>query len=288
METADKFWHTPVWVSELLEFLPAEPVPAVEGPAGRMADDALLSAGNRAIRELESVRQVSARLFPRKLPLMTGVTYAGVCVEARQAGGDLYDFFDLGEGRLGFLIGDVSGKGVASAMLRAAIQGSLQTLFSLGVHDMERALTIVNRLLYESAPEAMYSTLFLGEYDGRSQQLRYVNCGHPAPLLYGENGCVRLEATSSVLGLFSEWQCVMGEAELRPGDTLLLYSDGVSEATNAAEEEFGDGRLEDLLFAYSEVPVSFLLRGCVRAVRNFAGDHPNDDMTLVALRTRRG
>jgi len=138
----------------------------------------LSDAGRRAIRELEDVRLVSANLFPRKLPELATLAYAGVCVEARQAGGDYYDFFDHGPGRLGFAVGDVSGQGMASALLRATLQACLRTLCSIGVEDFETSPGLLNRLLFESAPEAMYATMFYAEYDERRGKLRYVNCGH--------------------------------------------------------------------------------------------------------------
>ncbi len=206
-----------------------------------------LDAGQRAVRELEDIRRVSARLFPRKLPQLANLAYAGVCVEARHAGGDFYDFFDRGPHRLGFVVGDVSGKGMASAMVRATVQGSLRTLCSVGIQDLDQSLALVNRVLFESTPEAMYATLFLADYDERTRRLRYVNCGHPAPLLYGPKGVSRLESTSRVLGLFSDWKCSIGEVQLGAGDTLLVYTDGITEAMDDAGEEFGEGRLLAML-----------------------------------------
>jgi phosphoserine phosphatase RsbU/P len=163
-----------------------------------------VDAGQRVVREVEAIQQVSARLFPRNLPRLASLAYAGVCVEARHAGGDFYDFFDRGPHRLGFVVGDVSGKGMASAMVRATVQGSLRTLSSMGMQDLAQSLALVNRVLFESTPEAMYATLFLADYDESTRRLRYVNCGHPAPLLCGQNGVSRLESTSRVLGLFSD------------------------------------------------------------------------------------
>jgi sigma-B regulation protein RsbU (phosphoserine phosphatase) len=241
-------------------------------------------ASGKAIQDLEDVRRVSARLFPQNLPQMASVAYAGVCIEANLAGGDFYDFFDGGPHRLGLAVGDVSGNGVAAALLRSALQASLRTLRLTGLNDFAGTLTLANRLLLESAPEAMYASLLFAEYDERSRRLRYVNCGHPAPvLLRGEYACW-LQPTTTVLGLFRDWQCCVAEVCLEPGDTLLLYTDGVTEATDTTGEELGPDRLLAMLPAQGELPLSRLLRGCIEEVRRFAQGDLCDDLTLVALR----
>jgi len=243
-----------------------------------------LNAGSKAIQDLEDVRRVSARLFPQTLPQLAGVAYAGVCIEANLAGGDFYDFFASSPHRLGLVVGDVSGNGVASAMLRATLQASLRTLRLTGLNDFAGTLTLANRLLLESAPEAMYASLFFAEYDERSGRLRYVNCGHPSPVfIRGERACW-LQPTATVLGLFQDWQCAIAEVCLQPGDTLLLYTDGVTEATNSAGEEFGPDRLLATLKAQNGLPLSRLLQECVDQVGRFAEGNPCDDLTLVGLR----
>jgi serine phosphatase RsbU (regulator of sigma subunit) len=242
-----------------------------------------LDARQQALQELEDVRRVNAHLFPRNLPQLASLAYAGVCLEARDAGGDFYDFFDHGPRRLGFAVGDVSGKGMASALVRATLQGSLRALCSVGVENLDQSLARVNRLLFESTPEAMYATLFFADYDENTRLLRYVSCGHPAPLLYGHNGVSRLQTTSQVLGLFSDWKGSIGEVELRAGDTLLVYTDGITEATDETEEEFGEDRLLAMLKA-QDLPLSALLQRCVREVCRFGASNQRDDLTLVALR----
>jgi len=244
----------------------------------------LMSAGQQAIQDLEDLRLVSAHLFPQNLPQLAGIGYAGVCIEARQAGGDFYDFFHRGQHRLGLAIGDVSGKGVASALLRAALQASLRTADWMGVYDFERSLTLANRLLLESAPEAMYASLFFAEYDELRGCLRYVNCGHPGPLVLRGDRASWLQPTATVLGLFQDWQCSIAEVYLQPGDTLLLYTDGITEATDAAGEEFGRDRLLALLKESRNLPVSLVLQECLNEVRWFSRGNACDDLTLVALR----
>ena len=252
-------------------------------PGPKAADVQLLMAGRQALHEREDVRRVSARLFPRNLPQLTSLAYAAVCVEAHDAGGDFYDFFDRGQHRIGFAIGDVSGRGMASALVRAALQASLRTACTLGGDDFQESLALVNRLLFERTPEPMYATLFFAGYDEETRRLRYVNCGHPAPLLYRHDKVLRLDTTSQVLGLFSDWKGSIGEVQVWPGDTLLAYTDGITEATDDAGEEFGEGKLLAMLEAQSG-PLSAFLRQCVEEVRRFGASEQRDDLTLMALR----
>lgn len=265
------------------------PVTGSKGePPDHLANEAaaasLWEAGRQAVRDLEDVKRVNASLFPRNLPQLAGLAYAGVCMEARHAGGDYYDFFDRGPHQLSFAVGDVSGKGIASALLRATLQASLRTLFATACTDLRQSLTVVNRLLLESAPEAMYATLFLAEYDQRSRRLQYVNCGHPAPIVYGHNGLCRLPPNATVLGLFDPWQCSIAEVQLAPGDTVLLYTDGASEAMNDSGEEFGEDRLAELLRRNTRLPPSVILQKCLDQVCRFGRERERDDITLVALR----
>src|SRR5258708_2571601 len=234
--------------------------------------------------DLEDVKRVSVSLFPRNLPQLAGLDYAGVCIEARQAGGDYYDFFDRGQHRLGFAVGDVSGKRIASAIVRATLQASLRTLSTTGCADLAQTLAVVNRLLFESAPEEMYATLFLAAYDERSRRLQYVNCGHPAPIVYGRNGLSRLQPNATVLGLFDDWECSITEVRLAPGDLVLLYTDGASEAMNDSGEQFGEDRLFEVLRSHAHLPPPAILHKCLDRVRGFADDGERDDITLVALR----
>ncbi len=285
-ELLDTCEPTPAWaVVEVPELPPAMELfhDSESSPERKVADTLLFNAGRRAIRELEDVRRVSSRLFPRNLPQLPGLAYAAVCLEAGHAGGDFYDFFDRGPHRLGFAIGDVSGKGIASALVRATLMAGLRTLCTIGMDDFERSLALVNTLLFESTPETMYATLFFAEYDETTRRIRYVNCGHPAPLLCGRNGVTRLNTTSPVLGLFSDWKGSIGEVELKAGDTLLLYTDGITEAMDDTGEEFGEDRLLAMLEA-QDGPLSAFLQQCVHEVCRFGASDQRDDLTLLALR----
>ncbi len=212
--------------------------------AQRRAIAEKLESERRAAQELEIAKQVQARLFPQTLPPLRTLEYAGTCIQARKVGGDYYDFLDLGGERLGFVIGDISGKGIAAALLMANLQANLRGQCAIAFDQPQRMLRSVNRLFCENTPEGAFATLFFAEYDDHAGHLRYANCGHLSALLLRSDTTVeRLDSTATVLGVFREWDCSIGECRLFPGDTLALYTDGITESYNAAEEEFGEQRL---------------------------------------------
>jgi serine phosphatase RsbU (regulator of sigma subunit) len=242
-------------------------------------------AASRATYDMERAKEVQARLFPRKRPALKTLNYTGVCIQAGQVGGDYYDFLDLGRGYLGLTVADAAGKGVAAALLMASLQASLRSQCALAIDDVGSLLRAVNRIMCDNMPEATYATLFFAEYSDEGRRLRYVNCGHPPALLARPDGTIsRLESTATVLGFQEDWDCSVGEARLSTGDTLLLYTDGVTEAVNENGEEFGECSLAEILRAHHHLPVSLLLRSIINGVQHFAGNEFQDDVTLVVAR----
>ena len=216
-------------------------------------------AERRAVYEMDIAKQVQARLFPQRRPSLNTLEYEGTCMQARQVGGDYYDFLDLGLGHLAFVIGDISGKGIAAALLMANLQANLRSHYAMALEDLPGFLKSVNRLLYENTPEAGYATLFFGEYQDRTGLLRFVNCGHLPPLLLRREGPLeRLDSGSTILGMFDDWDCASAETELAPGDTLLLFTDGITEATNQDGREFGEEGLIEVIRAERHLPVELL------------------------------
>jgi len=255
-----------------------------------------LEVERRAAQEMQFAREVQARLFPQKSPALRTLHYAGGCVQARQVGGDYYDFLDLGPGRLALVLADVAGKGVSGALLMANLQANLRSQYALALDDLPRLLNSVNHLFYENTADNSYATLFFADYDDSRQRLRYVNCGHLPPLLLRPDpkrggappSVERLEPTSTVLGLFDDWQCHVAEVQLAPGDILVLYTDGVTEAAGAAGEEFGEPRLIDILRSDYTMPVQSLLETIEAAVQQFSGGEQADDITVVVARCDAG
>lgn len=255
--------------------------------AQRRAAAEKLESERRAAHEMEIARQVQARLFPQSLPPMKSLDYAGACVQAQHVGGDYYDFLHLGDGRLGLVLGDIAGKGIAGALLMANLQANLRSQCAIALDEPQRLLRSVNQLFYDNTADNAYATLFFAEYDDRTQRLRYINCGHlPALLVKPDSSVVRLESTCTVLGLFNEWDCAVRECSLSPEDTLAIYTDGITEAFNIKEEEFGEERLIASLRRYREMPARDLLAAVVAEVRQFSPGEQYDDITLIVARGR--
>lgn len=255
--------------------------------AQRRAAAEKLEAERRAVQELEIATQVQAGLFPQTLPPLKTLDYAGICIQARQVGGDYYDFLNLGRQRLGLVIGDISGKGIAAALLMANLQANLRSQCAIALDQLQRLLQSVNQLFCENTTDSAYATLFFAEYDDEKRGLRYVNCGHLSALLLRSNGALeRLGSTCTVLGLFKKWDCSIEECQLFPGDTLALYTDGVTEAFDDAEEEFGERRLIEALRCHRQLPSQPFVAAIVGEVRGFSPREQHDDITLIIAKCR--
>jgi serine phosphatase RsbU (regulator of sigma subunit)/predicted enzyme related to lactoylglutathione lyase len=244
-----------------------------------------LELERRAAQELEIAKQVQARLFPQTLPSLKTLEYAGVCIQARHVGGDYYDFLSLGRERLGLLIGDISGKGIAAALLMANLQANLRSQFALAREQPRLFLQSVNRLFFENTIDSAYATVFFADYDDRTQRLRYANCGHLSAILLRRDGTIeRLHSTATVLGLFEEWDTPTVECQLSTGDTLALYTDGVTETFDASGEEFGEQRLVEILRRNTGLSAHQLLDLVVEQVQRFGSTEQHDDITLLMAR----
>jgi len=239
----------------------------------------------RAEQELEFARQVQARLFPQFLPPLATLDYAGACIQARQVGGDYYDFLNLGSDRIGLVIGDISGKGMAAALLMANLQANLRSQCAIAIDEPQSLLRSVNELFYQNTNDSAYATLFFGEYDDKRQRLRYANCGHLSALLMRQNGAVELlDATCTVLGLFPGWTCTIAESQLASGDTLALYTDGITESVDRSGQEYGQGRIVDALRQHRELSAERLLSAIIDDVKSFSADEQFDDITLLVAK----
>ena len=242
---------------------------------------------SRAAHELEIAKQVQARLFPQTLPPLKTLEYAGVCIQARQVGGDYYDFLDLGRERLGLVISDIAGKGIAAALLMANLQANLRSQCAVALDQPQRFLRSVNQLFYENTTDGAYATLFFAEYADQERRLRYMNCGHLSGLLLRcDDSLERLDSTCTVVGLFKEWDCPIEERRLLSGDTLALYTDGITESFNDAGEEFGEHRLVEALRRHREMASQSLLKAIVDEVRQFSPHEQHDDITLIVAKCR--
>jgi sigma-B regulation protein RsbU (phosphoserine phosphatase) len=240
----------------------------------------------RDSRELEIAREVQEQLFPQELPRVPGLELAGRCRPARGVGGDYYDFLALGPQRFGIAIGDVSGKGIPAALLMASLQASLRGQASFGTRDLSELMERVNKLICASSSPNRYATFFYAEYAPARHRLAYVNAGHNAPMLLRADGQLeRLEAGGPVVGLIEFASYAAAEVELRPGDVLLGYTDGLSEAMNTADEEWGEERLAQALRAAAALPAAQAVERLIAEADAFAAGAPqHDDMTLLVVR----
>jgi sigma-B regulation protein RsbU (phosphoserine phosphatase) len=252
-----------------------------EEMAGRIETD------RRSAQELQIAAEVQRRLLPTKPVAMATIEVIGHCVQARAVGGDYYDFLDFGRDRLGLVLGDVSGKGLYAALLMAHLQATLRSLSArLAAEDLAQLLEGVNRSFWESTAGNHFATLFFGHYEDAGRRLRYANCGHSPPILLRAGGTVeRLAVTAGAIGFFEGWTCSVRDVTLERGDLLTIFSDGVTEATNDRDEEFGEDRLIDTLAAWRSRPLAEILGRVVDDVREY-GAEQHDDLTLVLVRGR--
>ena len=250
-------------------------------------------------REFEIAREVQERLFPQTFPNVAGVDMAAHCRPAQAVGGDYYDLIhihgpslseaDHGWDRLGVAIGDISGKGMSAALLMASLHASLRGQVLSGTGDLGAKMANVNRLLYAASGSNRYATFFYAELDCASRTLHYVNGGHnPPALLRKEDGAwrvFRLADGGPVIGLLAGAVYKEQILHLLPGDVLLAFTDGISEAMNASEDEWGEDRMIAEAQAHADLNAEELLQGLFREADAFAAGAPqHDDMTLVILR----
>jgi sigma-B regulation protein RsbU (phosphoserine phosphatase) len=248
-------------------------MPDRDGAEGRAADD------------LRIAGQVQRKLFPHKSPTLRTLQYSAYCRQAGPVGGDYYDFLDLGPGRLGLVLADICGKGVAAALLMANLQASLRSQRGQAWDDLPGVIQSVNHLFCDSTEHERYATLFFGCYDDAGRTLRYVNCGHYPPLLVrAAEGVTRLDSTATVLGLFDRVEVAVGQVELGPGDLLAIFSDGVIEARGRDGEEFGEERLVRLLQRNRGREIAELPPVLSDALMTYAAFGQEDDLTLVVAR----
>ena len=240
-----------------------------------------------AARELKIARSVQSKLLPDAAPVLNSLQCVGRCLQARQVGGDFYDFLEYAPGKLGLVLADIAGKGISAALLMANLQAHLRSHRVLAPTDIETALASVNRLFRNGIEVGSFATLFLGFYDDMSNVLTYANCGHAPPAVMRRDGRVhRLEATATVLGAFADWRCDVEEVKLEEGDVLVLYSDGITEAENENGEQFGEARLLELLHGCRDLAADQLLETIIGTVLDFSHNQQMDDITLVVAQAK--
>jgi serine phosphatase RsbU (regulator of sigma subunit) len=237
----------------------------------------------RIEHELKIAAEIQRALLPEGTHSGAFFESAGSSVQARSIGGDFFDMQDMPDGKFGFLVGDVAGKGPAAALLTSKILGIFSAFASVGDSPAE-LVDHINKVLTRRAIDARYATLLYGQLDATGK-LRFSNAGHNPPLIFGADGLRRLESGGMPVGMFEFAPYSGDEATLKPGDTLVIYSDGVTEAHNLAGEEFGEARLVEVLQRYSRGSAAIILEQIVNAVTEFAlGAEQYDDITALVVK----
>ena len=253
----------------------------------RLAASLANEAAHREVmnRELEIAREVQERLFPQKFPKIAGIDCWGFCRPARGVGGDYYDFIDLPDGRLGIAIGDVSGKGIAAALLMASLQASLRGQTMAGIQDLAELMRNVNKLVYDASQSNRYATFFYAEFDPKTRELAFVNAGHNPPVILRGAEVMRLEACGPVVGLLPSVEYTMDTCQLRPGDVFIGYTDGISEAMNEQDEEWEEERFIAGARAGLNACAKEMIESIFRRADAFTGTaRQYDDMTLLVMK----
>lgn len=242
----------------------------------------------RIQEEMKIAYNIQMGLLPKGAPIIEGYDLAGKSLPAKSVGGDYFDLIRLGDGRLFFCLGDISGKGMPAALLMSNMLATLRGQ-NLDLTTPRSIMNHSNEHMFRNTDPERFSTLFLGVLDPENAELIYSNAGHNLPFIVNETGSVkRLETGNIVLGAIEDVTYTEDSIKLEKGDTLLIFSDGISEAINPNEEEFGEDPLPALVKANRESSATSLIDTIIEEVIKHAGKAPQrDDMTIVVIKRMR-
>jgi len=236
-------------------------------------------------KELEQAALIQNALLPSKPPAAPGLDIAGKTASCRTVGGDYFDFLEFADGKIAMLVGDVAGKGMPASLMMSSLQARVQVLFEES-GDLARKIARLNKAVCANCPDNRFITFFMAVADPATGELVYTNAGHNPPLLIRTSGGVeKLAGGGLILGILP--QAVYQETSVRmePGDILVLYSDGVTEAADPQDEEFGEERLAVLAASLRDRPAAEIVEAIENAVNDFTqGAAPADDITVVVAR----
>ncbi len=240
----------------------------------------------RIMSELMIAHQIQQGILPRPFEGHPAIHFEGANHPAKDVGGDFYDYFQLNGKEFAFMIGDVCGKGVPAAIFMASARSTIKSQ-ALAVLEPAKVIHFANKLIAEDAQHGIFVTVFYAVYDPETRLLRFTNAGHTLPFLYRSStgSCASLFNTNFPLGVFDPFTFQESSFQLEAGDTIVLYTDGVSEALNPLREQFGTDRLVNLILEHGNRSPKELLDAIVADVRAFSGDVPqHDDITLLIVR----
>jgi sigma-B regulation protein RsbU (phosphoserine phosphatase) len=229
--------------------------------------------------------EVQQRFLQYLAPAIDTFTYSARCRQVRELGGDAYDFVPLPHNHFALAVGDASGKGLAAALMISNVQSSLRTAAAFAGNDGAAVLGAVNREVHATSLPDRYATLFYGVFDEASRTLQYVNAGHNPPMVIRrDRSVVRLECGGPPVGMFPNWTYEEGAVQLDPGDLVLAYTDGVTEAVNRAGEEWGEQGLLRAVAEHDAQSADEMVEGIFRSMDEFSLGRQTDDATVIVLR----
>lgn len=261
----------------------------IAGQSAQVIENARLYEQEKSLllmqEQLRLAHDIQMGLLPKNLPSLPGYDIAARSIPAQMVGGDLFDFIKIDENRMAIALGDVTGKGMPASLLMANVQATLrgQTLLASSAKE---CIIRSNKLLLVSTSDEKFVTLFYGILNTTNHRLLYCNAGHDHPFLISETREQRrLGQGGVVLGILEEFPFTEEEVQLEPGDTLVIYSDGISEAMNIEREMWGERKLEELLRERQGEPAERIIDHVVAAVKTHAGACPqSDDLTIVVVK----
>jgi serine phosphatase RsbU (regulator of sigma subunit) len=265
----------------LLAIISAQSAHVIENARLYLEEQALI----RLQEEMRLAKDIQVNLLPTSAPQIAGYDIAGLSIPAKDVGGDYFDYIPLTDNSLALCLGDVSGKGMPAALLMANLQATLRGQATLN-SNCKDCIQLSNKLLFESTDPKKFATLYYGILDSEAHELRYCNAGHDNPMLVRDNqATVRLKTGGIVLGFVPEFEYAEEKIQFEPGTTLLINSDGITEAMNSEEEEFGEERLLSILSENIELPAEKIIQKILESVNNYVGEMPQmDDMTLLVIK----
>jgi sigma-B regulation protein RsbU (phosphoserine phosphatase) len=244
-------------------------------------------AQEKVRRDLALAAEVQRRLLPEAPPDRDAAAVAAVSLPARSIGGDYFDFIDVGDRRLGIALADIAGKGIPAALIMSSVRMALRVLASEPGASLPDLVARMNHVLYETTPSNSYATFFYARLDDETRELRYINAGHLPPILVRSGQLQELTTGGSVIGLLDGMSYEEGGVSLQPGDVLVAFTDGVPEAQNAAEEDFGDARLKELLTQIAHLDAQEIAARLVAELKAWIQDASQyDDLTFIVLKVR--
>ena len=242
----------------------------------------------KVLRDLALAAEVQKRLLPRQGMDTAVASLTGLNLPARSVGGDYYDFLELGPDQTGIALADVAGKGIAAALIMSVVQASLRVISAEPNIALPQLAAKMNYFLYRSTGPNSYATFFYAQLDQHSRVLRYVNAGHNAPYLLRANGELEeLNTGGTIIGMFPQTRYEEGTLALCSGDVLIVFTDGVTEALNPAEEEFGEDRLKEVLRAVAVLPIEEMAARITQEMKNWIQDAAQyDDLTFLLMKVK--